>query len=126
MIEDVLVNNDVGQAGEQEWNASVLNKTKPDRTAWYTKVTNALIYLFKKGLADMYEINSHGIVKELSEGEKKEKTIKIKYGLNIINYVDTVHSLYLMRKWKENNFVTSLVNLYAYQIYYSLIKLTAL
>lgn len=68
MIEDVLVNNDDGQSGEQGWNASILNQTKPDRTA--TKVTNALVYLFKKVLADMYEINSHGIVKELSERER--------------------------------------------------------
>lgn len=75
MTEDVLFNNDDGKSGEQEWNASVLNKTKPNRTA---KVTNALIYLFKKSLADMYGINSHGIVKELSGREKKEETIKIK------------------------------------------------
>lgn len=87
LIEDVLVNNDDGQSGEQEWNASVLNKTKPNRTA--TKVKNALIYLFKHVLADMYEMSSHGIVKELSEREKKEETIKIKYGLNIIIYVNT-------------------------------------
>lgn len=86
LIEDVLVNNDDGQSGEQGWNASVLNKTKPDRTA--TKVTNTLIYLFKNVLAYLYEINSHGIVKELS-GREKEETIKIKYGLNIINYVNT-------------------------------------
>lgn len=83
----MLVNNDVGQSGEQGWNASVLNKTKPDRTA--TKVTNALLYLFKNVLADMYDINSHGIVKELSGREKKEENIKLKYGLNIINYVNT-------------------------------------
>lgn len=69
LIEEVLVNNDDGQSGEQEWNASVLNKTKPNRTA--TKVKNALIYLFKNVLADMYVMNSHGIV-ERAVRERKE------------------------------------------------------
>lgn len=75
MIEDVLVNNDDGQSGEQGWNASV-KKPKPARTA--AKATNALIHLFKNVLAEMYEIDSHGIVKELSGREMKEETIKIK------------------------------------------------
>lgn len=69
LIEDVLVNNDVGQSGEQEWNASVFNKTKPNRTA--TKVKNALIIkCFSRHVWNEFPWYSERAVRERKEGGK--------------------------------------------------------